>query len=73
MIDLRSDTVTPPSDEICEVARDAAIGDNMYSDNPIVNGLKTRATELVGKEAALFVPSGAMGSRIAACVHADPG
>ncbi|ELZ57882.1 MULTISPECIES: low specificity L-threonine aldolase [unclassified Haloferax] len=73
MIDLRSDTVTLPSDEMREAARDAAVGDDVYGDDPTVNELEARAAELVGKEAALFVPSGTMGNQIAARVHADPG
>ncbi|WP_049904992.1 threonine aldolase family protein [Haloferax gibbonsii] len=73
MIDLRSDTVTLPSDEMRDAARDADVGDDVYGDDPTVNELEARAAELVGKEAALFVPSGTMGNQIAARVHADPG
>jgi threonine aldolase len=73
MIDLRSDTVTLPSDEMRDAARDAAVGDDVYGDDPTVNDLQERAAEAVGKEAALFVPSGTMGNQIAARVHADPG
>ncbi|WP_416838411.1 threonine aldolase family protein [Haloferax sp. DFSO52] len=73
MIDLRSDTVTLPSDEMREAARDAAVGDDVYGDDPTVNELEARAAELVGKEAALYVPSGTMGNQIAARVHASPG
>ncbi|WP_396610914.1 threonine aldolase family protein [Haloferax sp. S1W] len=73
MIDLRSDTVTLPSEEMREAARDAEVGDDVYGDDPTVNELEARAAELVGKEAALFVPSGTMGNQIAARVHTDPG
>ncbi|WP_411965144.1 threonine aldolase family protein [Haloferax sp. YSMS24] len=73
MIDLRSDTVTLPSDEMRVAARDAAVGDDVYGDDPTVNELEARAAEMVGKEAALYVPSGTMGNQIAARVHADPG
>ncbi|KAB1197482.1 MULTISPECIES: low specificity L-threonine aldolase [Haloferax] len=73
MIDLRSDTVTLPSDEMREAARDAAVGDDVYGDDPTVNELEARAAELVGMEAALYVPSGTMGNQIAARVHTEPG
>lgn len=73
MIDLRSDTVTRPSDEMREAAAEAPIGDDVYGEDPSVNELEERAADLVGKEAALFVPSGTMGNQIAARVHADRG
>jgi len=73
MIDLRSDTVTRPSDAMRDAARDAAVGDDVYGDDPTVNDLERRAAEVVGTEAALFVPTGTMGNQIAAQVHADPG
>ena len=73
MIDLRSDTVTKPSDAMRDAARDADVGDDVYRDDPTVNDLERRAADLVGCEAALFVPTGTMGNQIAAQVHADPG
>ncbi|WP_224270399.1 threonine aldolase family protein [Haloprofundus salinisoli] len=73
MIDLRSDTVTRPSEEMREAARDADVGDDVYRDDPTVNELERRAADLVGKEAALYVPSGTMGNQIAARVHTDRG
>jgi threonine aldolase len=73
MIDLRSDTVTRPSDAMRDAARDAAVGDDVYRDDPTVNDLERRAADVVGCEAALFVPTGTMGNQIAAYVHADPG
>ncbi|MFB6103180.1 MAG: low specificity L-threonine aldolase [Haloplanus sp.] len=73
MIDLRSDTVTTPSDAMRDAARDADVGDDVYGDDPTVNDLERRAAEIVGCEAALFVPTGTMGNQIAARVHADPG
>jgi len=73
VIDLRSDTVTAPSDAMRDAARDAAVGDDVYRDDPTVNELERRAADLVGCEAALFVPTGTMGNQIAAAVHADPG
>ncbi|KAB1192649.1 low specificity L-threonine aldolase [Haloferax sp. MBLA0076] len=73
MIDLRSDTVTLPSDEMRVAARDADVGDDVYGGDPTVNELEARAAELVGMEDALYVPSGTMGNQIAARVHTDPG
>jgi len=73
MIDLRSDTVTRPSDAMRDAARDAEVGDDVYGDDPTVNDLERRAADLVGCEAALFVPTGTMGNQIAARVHADAG
>ncbi|MEF8857148.1 MAG: GntG family PLP-dependent aldolase [Haloplanus sp.] len=73
MIDLRSDTVTRPSDAMRDAARDADVGDDVYGDDPTVNELERRAADIVGCEAALFVPTGTMGNQIAARVHADAG
>lgn len=72
-IDLRSDTVTRPSDAMRDAARDADVGDDVYRDDPTMNDLERRAAALVGCEDALFVPTGTMGNQIAAGVHADPG
>ncbi|MDZ5810001.1 GntG family PLP-dependent aldolase [Halorubrum sp. AD140] len=72
-IDLRSDTVTTPSDEMREAARDAEVGDDVYRDDPTVNELERRAAEAVGTEAALYVPSGTMANQIAVHVHTEPG
>jgi len=73
MIDLRSDTVTTPSDEMRAAARDADVGDDVYGEDPSVNELERRAAEIVGAEAALYVPTGTMGNQIAARVHAERG
>ncbi|WP_101295224.1 threonine aldolase family protein [Halegenticoccus soli] len=73
MIDLRSDTVTRPNDAMREAARDAPVGDDVYGEDPTVNELEARAAETVGKEAALYVPTGTMGNQIAARVHTDRG
>ncbi|RDI71630.1 threonine aldolase family protein [Halopelagius longus] len=72
-VDLRSDTVTRPSDEMREAARDASVGDDVYGDDPTVNELESRAADAVGTEDALYVPSGTMGNQIAARVHTDRG
>ncbi|WP_372912814.1 low specificity L-threonine aldolase [Salinigranum sp.] len=73
MIDLRSDTVTKPSQAMRDAARDAEVGDDVYGDDPSVNDLERRAADLVGMEAALFVPSGTMGNQVAIRTHTDRG
>ncbi|WP_435063523.1 threonine aldolase family protein [Halobaculum sp. EA56] len=73
MIDFRSDTVTTPSDGMREAARDAAVGDDVYRDDPTVNELEARAADLAGFEDALYVPSGTMGNQIAVRTHTDRG
>jgi len=73
MIDLRSDTTTRPSDRMREAARDADVGDDVYGEDPTVNELQRRTADLLGTEAALFVPSGTMGNQVAARTHTDRG
>ncbi|MEF8756756.1 MAG: low-specificity L-threonine aldolase [Halobacteriales archaeon] len=73
MIDLRSDTVTRPSDEMREAAAAAEVGDDVHRDDPTVTELERRAADLVGMEAALYVPSGTMGNQVAVRVHTDRG
>jgi threonine aldolase len=65
MIDLRSDTVTRPTAEMRRAMLEAEVGDDVYGEDPTVNRLEQRAAEIVGKEAALFVPTGTMGNTIA--------
>jgi threonine aldolase len=64
MIDLRSDTVTRPTLAMRQAMFDAEVGDDVYGEDPTVNVLEARAAEIVGKEAALFVPTGTMGNTI---------
>jgi len=73
MIDLRSDTVTRPGDAMREAARDANVGDDVYGEDPTVNELQERVADLLGTEAALFVPSGTMGNQIAVRTHTERG
>src|SRR5580765_989604 len=73
MIDLRSDTVTKPSDAMRKAMADAEVGDDVFGDDPTVNGLQERAAEVFEKEAALWVPTGCMGNEIAVKVHTKPG
>ena len=64
VIDLRSDTVTKPTLAMRQAMFDAEVGDDVYGEDPTVNHLEARAAEIVGKEAAIFVPSGTMGNTI---------
>jgi threonine aldolase len=65
IVDLRSDTVTRPSEEMRRAMATAQVGDDVYGEDPTVNKLQKTAAEIFGKEAALFVPSGCMGNLIA--------
>jgi len=73
IIDLRSDTVSKPSDGMRQAMAQAEVGDDVFGDDPTVRLLEERAAELVGKEAALFVPSGTMGNLLAVMTHTRPG
>lgn len=72
-IDLRSDTVTQPTDEMREAMARAVVGDDVYGDDPTVCLLEKKAAEYAGKEAALFVPSGTMGNQLAVMTHTSRG
>ena len=72
-IDLRSDTVTKPTPEMREAMAEAEVGDDVYGDDPTVNHLERLAAERMGKESALFVPSGTMGNLLALLVHCQRG
>jgi threonine aldolase len=73
MIDLRSDTVTKPSDKMRSAMASAEVGDDVFGDDPTVNKLQERSAEIFEKEAALWVPTGCMGNEIAVKVHTRPG
>lgn len=64
-IDLRSDTVTRPTPAMRQAMFEAEVGDDVYGEDPTINRLEARAAEVLGKEAALFVPTGTMGNTIA--------
>jgi threonine aldolase len=72
-IDLRSDTVTRPSKAMREAMSRADVGDDVFGEDPTVNRLQDRIAELLGKEAALYVPSGTMGNQLCIKVHTTPG
>jgi len=73
MIDLRSDTVTKPSAGMREAIARAEVGDDVFGEDPTVNRLQDVAARLLGKEAALFVPSGTMANQLAVRLHTNPG
>jgi threonine aldolase len=68
-VDLRSDTVTRPSDAMRHAMAEAEVGDDWYGDDPTVNRLQERAAELTGMEASLFVPTGTMANQIGLRLH----
>jgi threonine aldolase len=72
-IDLRSDTVTTPTPEMFEAMSRAKVGDDVYGEDPTVNQLQDLAAEMMGKEAALFVPTGTMGNLAALLAHCQRG
>lgn len=73
MIDLRSDTVTRPSSAMREAMARADVGDDVFGEDPTVNLLQRRMADLLGQEAALFVPSGVMANQVAIASHTRPG
>ncbi len=73
VIDLRSDTVTLPSQEIRQAIFDSELGDDVFQEDKNVNLLEKKAAEISGKEAALLVPSGTMANLISFLVHCPRG
>jgi threonine aldolase len=73
MIDLRSDTVTQPSPVMREAMAQAQVGDDVYGEDPTVNRLETTSAQLLGKEAALFVPTGVMANQLSIRLHTRAG
>ena len=73
LVDLRSDTVTRPTDEMRRAMAEAEVGDDGFGEDPTVNRLEEAFCERVGKAAAVFVPSGVMANQIALRVLAQPG
>ncbi|GAA1703626.1 threonine aldolase family protein [Fodinicola feengrottensis] len=72
-VDLRSDTVTKPSQAMRAAMAAADVGDDVYGEDPEINALEAEAAALFGHEAALFVPTGTMGNQIGVALHAAPG
>lgn len=73
MIDLRSDTVTKPTEEMRRAMAEAEVGDDVYGEDPTVNELERISAEMFSKEAALFVPSGTMGNQVSIMAHTQRG
>ena len=73
MIDLRSDTVTMPTDEMLKAISSAKLGDDVFQEDPTVNKLEKKAANMLGKEAGLLVPSGTMGNLVSILTHCERG
>ncbi len=73
MIDLRSDTVTRPTPAMRDAMANAPVGDDVYGDDPTVRRLETRTAELLGKEDAVYMPTGSMTNQAAIRAHTEPG
>jgi threonine aldolase len=73
IIDLRSDTVTQPTPEMRQAMANAAVGDDVYGEDPTVNALQEMAAGMLGKQAGLFVASGTMGNLVAVLAHCGRG
>jgi threonine aldolase len=72
-IDLRSDTVTRPTSAMRKAMSEAEVGDDVFGEDPTVNSLQEKVANLLGKEAALFVPSGTMANQLSIKSHTQPG
>jgi threonine aldolase len=73
VVDMRSDTVTRPTPEMRRAMAEAEVGDDVFGDDPTVQRLEAETAALLGKEAALFVPSGTMANQVALSLLAGPG
>ena len=73
MIDLRSDTVTQPTEEMRHAMATAIVGDDVYGEDPTIHALEVKAAEIFRREAAIFVPTGTMGNQIAIRIHTQHG
>jgi threonine aldolase len=73
VVDLRSDTVTWPTGEMIKAMQNAEVGDDGYGEDPTVRKLEELAADMVGKEAALFTPTGVMGNQVAIFTHTRRG
>lgn len=72
-VDFRSDTLTKPTPAMLDAMFSAPVGDDVYGEDPTINELERYVAEIVGKEAALYVPSGTMANQIAIHLHCRPG
>ena len=72
-VDLRSDTVTKPTPAMRKAMAEAEVGDDVFGEDPTVNALQEKVANMLGKESALFVPSGTMANQLAIKSHTQPG
>ena len=72
-IDFRSDTVTKPTPTMRQAMVEAEVGDDVYGEDPSVNALEGKVASILGKEAAIFVPSGTMANQLSFKAHTQPG
>src|SRR5580765_4755887 len=72
-IDLRSDTVTRPTPAMRAAMAAAEVGDDVYAEDPTINALEDKVAAYLGKESALYVPSGSMSNQVAVKTHTSPG
>jgi threonine aldolase len=72
-VDLRSDTITKPSPEMRKVMAEAPVGDDVFGEDPTVNALQEKVASILGKEKAIYVPSGTMGNQTSIKAHTEPG
>ena len=73
ILDLRSDTSSPPTEEMLEAIKKAEVGNNVFDEDPNINKLENSGAELFKMEKALFVPSGIQGNLLALLCHTSPG
>lgn len=73
IIDVRSDTLTKPTQSMRLAMSEAHVGDDVYGEDPTINRLQDYIADLFGKESALFVPTGVMGNQLAIAVHTQRG
>jgi len=73
LVDLRSDTVTKPTPAMRKAMAEAEVGDDVFGEDPTVNALQEKVATLLGKEAAIFVPTGTMANQLAIKSHTQPG
>jgi len=73
LVDLRSDTVTKPTPAMRQAMAQAEVGDDVFGDDPTVTELEVETASLLGKEAALYTPSGTMANQLAIRGHTEPG
>ena len=73
IVDLRSDTITHPTPAMRQTIAEAPVGDDVLGDDPTVQALEHYTAEILGKEAAVYMPSGTMTNQVALRVHTEPG